>query len=145
MEGSVKMGYRSDVRIMTSKKGFKLLNKYVKDRISKCENKDIYNLLEDIEFNHENDNAKYFGWNNVKWYYDDVDFIMEGLQELKKKDYSFRFARIGENYDDYEEDYYDSTKEEEQDLLYPCITRYFLDDMIEQEMDRYKNIEDKEL
>ena len=99
MEGSVKMGYRSDVRIMTSKKGFKLLNKYVKDRISKCEN----------------------------------------------KDYSFRFARIGENYDDYEEDYYDSTKEEEQDLLYPCITRYFLDDMIEQEMDRYKNIEDKEL
>lgn len=125
MEGSVKMGYRSDVRIMTSKKGFKLLNKYVKDRISNCENKGIYNLLEDIEFNHENDNAKYFGWNNVKWYYDDVDFIMDGLQELKKKDYSFRFARIGENYDDYEEDYYDSTKEEEQDLLYPCITRYF--------------------
>ena len=36
-----------------------------------------------------NDNAKYFGWNNVKWYYDDVDFIMDGLQELKKKDYSF--------------------------------------------------------
>ena len=36
-------------------------------------------------------------------------------------------------------------RREEQDLLYPCITRYFLDDMIEQEMDRYKNIEDKEL
>lgn len=43
------MGYRSDVRIMTTKKGFKELNEYVKDYLSKL-NHDEYNLLDNLEF-----------------------------------------------------------------------------------------------
>ena len=34
---------------------------------------------------------------------------------------SFRFARIGENYDDYEEDSHESEKEDEQDLEFPSM------------------------
>lgn len=39
------MGYRSDVRIMTTKKGFKELNKYVKDYLKKKESMTIIYLM----------------------------------------------------------------------------------------------------
>ena len=73
------MGYRSDVRIITSKKGFNKLKDYVTDRIAKSNNPNIYNLMDDIEFEYDNGYSKYFGWNNVKWYYEDVDYVMDGL------------------------------------------------------------------
>ena len=60
------MGYRSDVRIVTSKKGFKKLNDYVKNYL-KDKNED-YNLLEHLDFKVENSYEKYFGWNGIKWY-----------------------------------------------------------------------------
>lgn len=66
------MGYRSDVRIMTTKKGFKELNEYVKDYLSKL-NHDEYNLLDNLEFKAENDYAVYFGWN---WLNGTMDMIV---------------------------------------------------------------------
>ena len=38
------MGYRSDVRIVTSPKGFKVLNDFVEKRLKQLKNKE-YNLL----------------------------------------------------------------------------------------------------
>lgn len=139
------MGYRSDVRIITSKKGFNKLKDYVTDRIAKSNNPNIYNLMDDIEFEYDNGYSKYFGWNNVKWYYEDVDYVMDGLQELKNEDMSYRFARIGENYDDYEEEYYESEQEEEQDMEYPSMVRYFDDDYVVDNMKAYENMNDKEI
>ncbi len=139
------MGYRSDVRIITSKKGFNELNKYVKDYLSKLDHDD-YNLLDDLKFKAENDYSVYFGWNWVKWYssYESVDAIESGLQHLKDKDMSFRFARIGESYDDYEEDSYESEYEEEQDLDYPSMLREFDDSYIIEEMDRVNSVKEYE-
>ena len=139
------MGYRSDVRIITSKKGYNKLKDYVTDKIAKSNNPNMYNLMDDIEFEYDNGYSKYFGWNNVKWYYDDVDYIMEGLQELRNEDMSYRFARIGENYDDYEEEYYESEQEEEQDMEYPSMVRYFDDDYVVDKMKTYENVNDKEI
>ena len=138
------MGYRSDVRIITTKKGFNKLKDYVTDRISKSNNPDMYNIMNDIEFEYDNGYSKYFGWNGVKWYYDDVDFVMDGLRQLREEDMSYRFARIGENYDDYEEEYYESENEEEQDLEYPSMERYFDDDYVIDNMKVYEN-NDKEI
>lgn len=139
------MGYRSDVRIITSKKGFNELNKYVKDYLSKLDH-DEYNLLDNLKFKAENDYSVYFGWNWVKWYssYESVDAIESGLQHLKDKDMSFRFARIGESYDDYEEDSYESENEEEQDLDYPSMLREFDDSYIIEEMDRVNSVKEYE-
>ena len=64
------MGYRSDVRILTTKKGFEKLNNYVNEKIKTLPNQDFaYNLLEHLDINYENEYSKYFGWNCVKWYY----------------------------------------------------------------------------
>ncbi len=137
------MGYRSDVRIITSKKGFNELNKYVKDYLSKLDF-DEYNLLDNLGFKAENDYSVYFGWNWVKWYssYESVDAIESGLQHLKDKDMSFRFARIGESYDDYEEDSYESENEEEQDLDYPSMIREFDDSYVIAEMDKASSVKE---
>lgn len=70
------MGYRSEVRIMTTKKGFKELNNYVKNYLSNLEHDD-YNLLDNLKFKAENDYAVYFGWSWIKWYgsYQSVEAI----------------------------------------------------------------------
>ena len=132
------MGYRSDVRIMTSKKGFNELKKYT-DKFLKDKNYTFGNLLDNLSVNHETKYAKYFGWDSIKWYdgcegYEDVDAVISGLNHLEENNYSYRFARIGEEYDDYEENSFESEVEEEQDLEYPSMTRYFEDDWIINQM-----------
>lgn len=130
------MGYRSDVRILTSKKGFAELNKFVNNYLK---DKNDYNLMENIQYKVENDYSCYFGWNWVKWYensYDSVTAIMDGLNHLKENEYSYRYARIGESYDDYDEHYYESEIEEEQDLEYPSVIREFDDDYVSSNMEK---------
>lgn len=126
------LGYRSDVRIVTSKKGFDELKKFTDDYL-KAKNYTYGNLLDDCKVISENSYSKYFGWDSIKWYencddYEDVDAVMEGLHHLADKDFSYRYARIGESYDDYEEMYNESNIEEEQDLEFPSYIRYFDDD-----------------
>ena len=52
---------------------------------------------------------------------------MNGLFELADNNYSYRFYRLGEEKDEYEEYSYNSTLEGEEDLEYPNITRQFDD------------------
>lgn len=131
------MGYRSDVRIIVSKNGYKELEKFV-DKFLKEKNED-YNLLKETDIFKQSKYTTYLGWNSVKWYeysYNDVDSIMQGLHYLKEKGMSYRYARIGENYDDYDEHYYESENEEEQDLEYPSMLREFEDEYVMSELDK---------
>lgn len=140
------MGYRSDVRIVTSQKGFKELKKFT-DNYLKEKNYTYGNLLNDCQMISENKWSKYFGWNSIKWYeycedYEDVSAIMEGLKHLKKNDMSYRYARIGESYDDYEEFSYESDNEKEQDLEYPSMVRYFDDEWVNENMRQFDKEEE---
>ena len=134
------MGYRSDVRIVTSKKGYKVLDNYVKKYLRDHDKDRTWNLLKSPKIKKETPYTTYIGWDCLKWYeysdYVDVDAIMTGLDYLKENGYSYRYSRIGENYDDYDEQYYESDNEEEQDLVYPSIIRAFDDDYILEELDR---------
>lgn len=138
------MGYRSDVRIITTKKGFDELNNYVKKYLKE---KGDYNLLDNLKFKAENDYAVYFGWNYLKWYegYDSVDAIVDGLNHLKENNMSYRFAKLGESYDDYEEESFESDLEEEQDLDYPSMLREFDDSYVIEEMDRINSVKDYQI
>jgi len=131
------LGYRSDVRIIVSKNGYKELEKFV-DKFLKEKNED-YNLLKETDIFKQSKYTTYLGWNSVKWYeysYNDVDSIMQGLHYLKEKGMSYRYARIGENYDDYDEHYYESENEDEQDLEYPSMLREFEDEYVMSELDK---------
>jgi len=132
------MGYRSDVRIMTTQKGFKELKKYT-DKYLKDKNYKYGNILDECKIIYEDKYAKYIGFDGIKWYggenYEDIDAIEEGLGHLRDEDLSYRFARIGESYDDYEEYSHESESlEEEQDLEFPSMIRYFDDEYVVENM-----------
>lgn len=140
------MGYRSDVRIVVSNNGYDELKKYVNKYLN--ENKEDFSLLTDPDLFKQNKYSTYLGWNSVKWYegsYKDVDSIMEGLNHLKEKDMSYRYARIGESYDDYEEMDYESDNESEQDLEYPSMLREFDDEYISHEFEIQDNLTSNEV
>ena len=136
------MGYRSDVRIITTRKGFDELKKYT-DKYLKEKKWKYGNLLDYCHFFYKNNNSVYFGWNGIKWYrssdyYEDVNAIMDGLNDLSFKDLSYRYARIGEDYCDYTEDSYESTNEEEQYLEYPSYLRCFDDEWTVENLKKYE-------
>ena len=100
------MGYRSDIRIITSEKGFEELKKFVTKYLKELCNKFVL-----------------FG-----------DAIMEGLQHLSDKEYSYRYMRIGEEYDDVEEQYCDGEKDKNIFLEYPSMIREFDDEYVKEQL-----------
>lgn len=128
------MGYRSDVRVVTSKKGYKVLQDYVEKQLGK-DNSD-YNLLDSPDVFIKGRNGVLIGWNSIKWYensdYKEIDAIKLGMNHLADKDLGYRFARIGESYDDYEER---SENGKDDDYLpYPSMIREFDDTSVEDEL-----------
>ncbi len=124
------MGYRSEIRIITSKEGYEKLNEFVEQYLKDTEED---NLLKECDIKNIGKGQCYFGWNDVKWYendFKDVDAIMEGLNYLGENEYSYRYMRMGENYEDIEEQFYDGEKDEDIYLEYPSMIREFDDEYI---------------
>ena len=106
------MGYRSNVRIRTTKKGLetmeKSIEKYIKENIEEEKLKGYdYNLLNSAEKT-ETDKSITLDWEYVKWYedidgYEDVDAIMYSLDMLEEEDIDYQYMRIGEEIDDIDE------------------------------------------
>ena len=102
------MGYRSDVRIRTTKEGYEVMKKFVENYIKEKGLKGTnWNLLEHAEITEAEDSIT-LDWAYMKWYegingYEDVDAIMNSLYELSEKDIDYQYMRIGEEDDDIEE------------------------------------------
>ena len=103
------MGYRSDVRIRTTKEGYEVMKsfveKYIKENIKEDELKGYdYNLLNSAEITEAEDSIT-LDWSYLKWYdgYKKVDAIMNSLDILSDKDIDYQYMRIGEENDDIEE------------------------------------------
>lgn len=138
------MGYRSDVRIIVSKKGYEELSKYVENYIAdnqKNYDYEIVNMLKEALFTKERTyetftgekiNYIYIGWNYVKWadLYPEIDAIRLGLKSfVEGEKYSYRISIIGEYITDISEDYYNG-EEDGDDLPFPNVIREFDDDDI---------------
>ena len=121
------MAYYNDVRILMSKEAFDVFKGSVE---FECAVKDINNPLDELDVkivNKELD-VVYFGWDDVKWFnvcYDAFSVIKSTLDFIKVRGYSYRFSRIGEDYDDIEEVVEDG--ELDGDLDYIQIIRKFDD------------------
>lgn len=104
-------GYRSDVRLVISKRGYKELNKFINNYLKSynINGKSFQNPLSETDIKYKSKDIYYLGWDEIKWYeycsYKNIDAVMEGFKLLKNKDLSFYFSRMGENFGDYEEDY----------------------------------------
>jgi len=122
---------KSDVRIVTSINGFEKLKEFINNYIKENqENKQITNILDNTDLKYESNKQCYFGWNKYNWdefFNKSVELVMDGLRELEYNNYSYRFYRLGEDKEDYEEHHFDSTVESEKNLEYPNITRKFDD------------------
>lgn len=94
------MGYRSDVKIITTKEGWARINEEVR-KVSEGEDRlvsDVATLICD---------GKYVlaEWDDVKWYetYDSgVDAIMRELKRFDAEHIPYQYLRIGEDWDDME-------------------------------------------
>ena len=128
------MGYRSDVRIVVSREGFRELREYVEKECIKFKKPDDdydYNLLKNADKIRTDGDQFIICWDSIKWYegcYNDVDVIMHGLEHLNSEGYSYRYYRVGESYEDIEEVYSDG--ESDQDLDYLYVVRYIDDSSI---------------
>lgn len=123
---------KSDVRIVTSINGFVALKQFVNSYLNKnINNNSVKNLLEHCDIQHRNHRQCYFGWNEYSNWdgYKEInsEAIMEGLRLLEENNYSYRYYKLGEDKENYEENFFDSEKEGEQDLEYPNIIRQFDD------------------
>lgn len=106
------MGYRSDVRIRTTKEGLEIMKKFVEKYIEEKvpqekRNGYDYNLLNSAEIT-EGSDCITLDWTDIKWYencqgYEDVDAIMNSLDILDEKDIDYQYMRIGEENDDIDE------------------------------------------
>ena len=141
------MGYRSDVRIVVSKEGFRELREYVeresaKVRSQKPDSDYSWNLLECTDSIRTDGDQFLISWNDIKWYdgcYEDVDIIVDGLEHLNNEGYGYRFYRVGESYDDIEETIVDGDLDQDLDYLY--VVRYIDDDCIKGKTISYEELD----
>lgn len=90
------MGYRSDVRVITTVKGYEEIRGKIDDsKYGYLLNKAVFSVIKKTE------KQVYFGWTYIKWYssYADVKFVEELLEQLKEP---YRFGRLGEEGGDFE-------------------------------------------
>lgn len=139
---------KSDVRMVTSINGFNKLKEYIDTYIDvHYENEELENLLNKIDFKYENDKQCYFGWNNYNWNEfedENIQILDNGILELEDSNYSYRFYRLGKETFDYEEYFFDSNAEGENNLEYPNIIRKFDDDYMINILHKQNTLEDKE-
>ncbi len=127
------MGYRSDLRVITTKEGLKQINDFLKDKIEEIG----FNPMDNLFIDKEVKDVAYLGWKrlNVKG----TDFIELALYELEEKDISYRYCCIGESLEDITEMEYISDKDEKSHLPYISYIRDFDEKDMEQQLNKYAN------
>ncbi len=118
------MGYRSEVRIATTRKDYDMICERV-DALS--EERDTYQLVgtkREPEFFEEESGCVVFGWDWIKWYdgaLPDVTNVTRALAEIGEREIPYEFCRVGEEYDDIE---FESCNDNETLALhvYPDVT-----------------------
>lgn len=108
------MGYRSDVRIMTTPEGFRQMCERAWVLAEERGWQDYCVLLPKPETAYENSFAFFdvsesyicFGYDWIKWYedYRDVLLVKEALEYVGDAGIPWQFMRDGEDYDDVESD-----------------------------------------
>lgn len=99
------MGYRSDIKCITTREGFELIDKLVK-KASGITNEDSEYWLTDELHRMDMKGGKYIliEIEDIKWYSNDtvVSAFEQALKQLDARDIPYQFIRLGEDYTDVE-------------------------------------------
>ena len=93
------MGYYSDVRFNTTKKGYEKFKALLSEDTKLC----LFGYTDRPWVYDEYEDEVIFGWDTVKWYdeFSEVKDVMRAYREVSD-DAPFEYVRIGEDRDDYE-------------------------------------------
>lgn len=97
------MGYRSDVRLRTTREGYRKFKEIVTADMD--EGEDILSYKENIKIE---DKQVTITWSYMKWYpeFKEIQAFNKAIEYLCEHNIDFQFIRIGENIDDIEENYH---------------------------------------
>lgn len=117
------MGYRSDVKLITTKEGWERIKK----EVSRVGVDEKYSLISDVGDSICGGKYVLAEWDDVKWYEgrdEEVDAIMRGLRWFDTEHIPYQYLRIGEDWEDYErlsEECYDNS--DYKDMPYLTLRR----------------------
>lgn len=99
------MGYRSEVRIATTREAYDLMCEKVDFLSEGLGSYPLMGAQVQTDFFDEKDNCVVFGWDGIKWnesLFTDVRNVLEALDEIAEGEHPYEFCRIGEDWDDIE-------------------------------------------
>ena len=99
------MGYRSDVRIATTRKGYDLMCEHVDLASKGVDGYPLMSTNREPDFFDEENGCVAFGWDSIKWdngYYRGVTNVDDALRKLAEAGIPYEFCRVGEEYEDIE-------------------------------------------
>ena len=99
------MGYRSEVKIATTREGYDQMCERVDALSEGLGTSPLMGSCRKPDSFEESDGCVVFGWDYIKWYEGllaDVSNVADALSEIDKRGLPYEFCRIGENWDDIE-------------------------------------------
>ena len=99
------MGYRSEVKIATTREGYDQMCERVDALSEGSGTSPLMGSRRKPDFFEESDGCVVFGWDYIKWYEGllaDVDNVADALNEINECGLPYEFCRIGESWDDIE-------------------------------------------
>ncbi|WP_165249363.1 hypothetical protein [Adlercreutzia sp. ZJ141] len=99
------MGYRSEVRIATTKEGYGQMCDRIELASAGFSTYPLMGPGRRPEFYEEDSDCVVFGWDSIKWYdgfLADVTNVTDALDKLEEDGVPYEFCRIGESWEDIE-------------------------------------------
>lgn len=99
------MGYRSEVKIATTREGYDRMCEHVDALSEGLGASPLMGSCRKPDFFEESGGCVVFGWDYIKWYEGllaDVDNVADALSEIDECGIPYEFCRIGESWDDIE-------------------------------------------
>ena len=136
------MGYKTDVRLITTLKGFREIKKFAELKLS--ENEENAEVLKEPDIEQKYKDIIKLGWNDMRG--NEVELLQECMLEFMEKDITYRAMYLGENIEDIEENSYTSPRDNKKCIPYPSITREFDEEEDERQLKQYlkENVNNKE-
>src|SRR5574344_1112758 len=115
------MGYRSDIRMIVTKEGYKELDNYIKNKVK--EDNTYYDLMQYTDIKQKCNDIYYLGWNDLK--FKDSELLRDTEYIFCEKGLTFRMCILGENIEDVSVLEHTAEKDLKKDIPYIYIKREF--------------------